>query len=514
MTSYNHERFIKESIESILNQTFKDFELIIVDDCSKDSSFEIINSFNDKRIIKIRNKINKGPEYAFEILHKTAKGQFIAIADSDNVWELDKLQKQLSFLESNPNYAAVFTKANIINENSEPYANKKAIYYTIFNVENRSRQEWLNHFFYKGNCLCHPSVLIRREAYKECQMVVDGLWQIPDLYKWIRLCFKYEIFILDDKLINFRIHKNNITGENNLENVLRASNELYNIYNLFYEINEEDFLLVFKEASKFVVNGNINIKFALSKLLLSLGIPALQTLALNKLFEMLNNSEERTQIFELYNYDDVSYKNDETIYAPFALSNCSYYNNIHKAKLYVDLGNGFNKTDVITKDFITDTNGNFQIDFKGIDILSQNKNIKGLRFDPCCCFSKIKIKNICSNSRKNIYEINKSSLLENEYSQKEGYDIFYTDDPSYIITDFGTSPKDLSILGVISPLNNLELAKLKNLEIEEAKNEINKLKNEKENLLIINENNLRNIYNSLSWRITKPLRIIKKFLIK
>lgn len=197
MTSYNHEKFIKESIESVLNQTFKDFELIIVDDCSTDASFDIIKSFSDGRLTVIRNDQNKGPEYAFEILHKTAKGQFIAIADSDNVWEKDKLQKQVDFLKNNHNYAAVFTRVNIIDELGNPYTNEKSAYYNVFNVENRSRQEWLHHFFFNGNCLCHPSILIRKEAYKNCSMIVNGLWQTPDFYKWIRLCLKHEIYILE-----------------------------------------------------------------------------------------------------------------------------------------------------------------------------------------------------------------------------------------------------------------------------------------------------------------------------
>ena len=75
MTSYNHQDYIRESIESVLNQTFRDFELIIVDDCSMDDSFEVINTFKDKRIKAIRNDRNMGPEFAFEILHKTAKSQ-------------------------------------------------------------------------------------------------------------------------------------------------------------------------------------------------------------------------------------------------------------------------------------------------------------------------------------------------------------------------------------------------------------------------------------------------------
>ena len=154
----------------------------------------------------------------------------------------------MQFLENNTDYAAVFTRVNIIDEFGQPYTNKKSSYYSVFNVKNRSRQEWLNHFFFSGNCLCHPSVLIRKEVYKDCKMILNGLWQAPDFYKWIKLCLKYDIYILEEKLINFRIHKNNISGVDNVNNVIRSHNELYHIYELFYEISEKDFLPVFKEA--------------------------------------------------------------------------------------------------------------------------------------------------------------------------------------------------------------------------------------------------------------------------
>lgn len=496
MTSYNHEQFIKESIESILNQTFEDFELIIVDDCSTDSSFEIIQSFQDKRITAIRNEQNKGPEYAFEILHKTATGSFIAIADSDNVWEKDKLQKQVNFLEKHPTYAAVFTRVNIIDEWGNPYTNEKSDYYSVFNAENRSRQEWLHYFFYSGNCLCHPSILIRKGIYEDCRMTVNGLWQIPDFYKWIRLCLKHEIYILDEKLIRFRIHRNNISGVNNVENVLRSHNELYTIYSLFYEINKEDFLFVFKEAQKFVVNGKINIKFALSKLLLSLNIPAATTLALSKLFEMLNCDEERTQIFELYQYDDVSYRKDETKYSPFVLPNWSYYNTIYEAKLYLDFGSGFNEKDVLTRSFITDSDGNFRLTFHAIDDVCKNKKLMGLRFDPCNVCAKVKIKNITSKGHNVHFEVHGNNYSEGQYMQYNHYDIFYTCDPAYIIHTSEPFLDELNISGEISALRALDAVKYKNLEITAVKEEMER------------------VYHTFSWKVTKPLRYIKRCLRK
>lgn len=464
MTSYNHERFIRESIESILTQTFKNFELIIVDDCSTDTSLSIIKSFKDKRIVAIQNKANQGPEHAFEILRKKAKGKFIAIADSDNVWEKDKLQKQVNFLEKNHSYAAVFTHVSLIDELGSPYTNTKSAYYNIFNVKNRTRQEWLRYFFYNGNCLCHPSILIRKEAYQDCNMSVNGLWQLPDLYKWIRLCLQHNIYILEEKLTNFRIHHNNISGENNLDNILRRNNELYHIYNLFYEISVQDFLLAFKEASTFMVDGQINLKFALSKLLIEHDAPAAQTLGLNKLFEMLNHAQERQQILKLYSYDNVSYKDDETKKSPYILPNWSKDIPIYHATLYLDFGDGFNEQDALTANFTTDSIGNFFVEFDNINAARKGKEPLGIRFDPCDLCAKVKLQNIVSSREKLGFEINKSILTKEQYAIYDRYDVFYTDDPSYIIHKPRKTIERLSISGKISILKPNEIAKLKDIE--------------------------------------------------
>ena len=85
LTSYNHEKYLRKSIDSILNQTFKDFELIIVDDCSTDNSYGIIESYNDERIIKVRHDVNIGYCMTKELV-SSFKSEYFAIAHSDDVW--------------------------------------------------------------------------------------------------------------------------------------------------------------------------------------------------------------------------------------------------------------------------------------------------------------------------------------------------------------------------------------------------------------------------------------------
>lgn len=114
---YNSENFIKNTIESVLNQTYKNWEMIIVDDCSKDNGIKIVEKYvnKDKRIKLYKNKINLGGAETRNIAIKEAKGKYIAFLDSDDIWKETKLEKQLNFMIKN-NYDFTYTKYERVSE--------------------------------------------------------------------------------------------------------------------------------------------------------------------------------------------------------------------------------------------------------------------------------------------------------------------------------------------------------------------------------------------------------------
>ncbi|MBR0061940.1 MAG: glycosyltransferase family 2 protein, partial [Selenomonadaceae bacterium] len=195
LTSYNHAAYVAAAIESVLNQTFADFELLIIDDGSKDNSREIIKNFDDVRIKTFLYAENRGPVLAIRDAVQSARGEYIAVHHSDDLWALDKLDKQVKFLDANPNYAACFTWVEFVDEQGNlRELDDKDFYKSVFDKPNRSRAEWLNYFFYNANCLCHPSAMVRREAYEKYHLLdLHGFWQLPDYLMWIRLCFHAEI---------------------------------------------------------------------------------------------------------------------------------------------------------------------------------------------------------------------------------------------------------------------------------------------------------------------------------
>lgn len=307
LTSYNHAKYIRETIDSILNQTFKDFELIIWDDASTDESWEIIQSYKDERIKAFRNEESKRGVYGInKAIYEVAQGEYIAIHHSDDVWELTKLEKQVKFLDKNSEYGAVFTNAQAINENSGIFEDKNHMYYSVFDQPNRSRQEWLNFFFYKGNALCHPSVMIRKECYDNCGLYRYGLAQIGDFDMWIRICMKYEIYVLPEKLTRFRVRDNeaNASGNTSTTRIRTTTEYLYIIKN-FSELQWNDFIKVFPNEQKYrSCNNRYSQEYVFARLCIEEeSLIFAKTIGFINLYELINNQEKANLLKNSYNFD-------------------------------------------------------------------------------------------------------------------------------------------------------------------------------------------------------------------
>ena len=322
LTSYNHEKFLAYAIDSVLNQTYEDFELIIWDDCSTDRSWEIIKSYRDPRIKAYQNPQRKRAIVGLnKSILELSEGAYIAIHHSDDVWMKDKLQRQMDVFELKPHLGAVFTNALAINESGHPLEDSDHFYQDIFDQPNRTRFEWLNFFFTKWNALCHPSILIRKQCYMECGAYRYGLAQLPDLDMWIRLCMKYDIFVLNEKLIQFRVLNNNANSSGNRpETVARSKYEFLKLLDNFKEIGSmEELINIFPVLSSilpkkkwFSFNKPTVTKFDINFLLASAalnggGSPILRLFALNIFFELIRNPEAAKIIEKNYNFNYQSF---------------------------------------------------------------------------------------------------------------------------------------------------------------------------------------------------------------
>jgi len=248
--SYNHADYIIDALESVAKQTFQDFNVYIIDDASVDNSIEKIQSFiNNNPEISIslfKHNNNLGGVQTLNQLISIASGEYIGLLNSDDVWLPNKLRLQVEYLLKNQDVGAVFTQADIVDDKFEPLSVTEYPFANVFMQKNRSSGEWLRRFFFEQNCLCHPSILIRKEIYKISGEYDARFRQLPDQHMWGRLLKVSKIHVIQKPLVLLRWHLSN-TSTINKETTICNLNEVFSIYSEFFDsIPKETFIEGFK----------------------------------------------------------------------------------------------------------------------------------------------------------------------------------------------------------------------------------------------------------------------------
>ncbi|MGF1494602.1 MAG: glycosyltransferase [Microcoleaceae cyanobacterium] len=210
--TYNQEQFIQSTLTSVLNQTYQDFEIVIANDASTDNTVTKIQAVHDPRIRLFSLERNQGESAATNYGIQQAQGKYIAILHSDDLFRPDKLERQVNFLEQNPQFDAVLSHAEVIDEAGRPLPDKTHVLQQIFPQPNRTRFQWLNQFFIRDNCLCQTSSMVRCSCYQTVGLYDRRLRQIPDFDFWVRFCLQHELHIIPEPLTQYRVHQSNISG--------------------------------------------------------------------------------------------------------------------------------------------------------------------------------------------------------------------------------------------------------------------------------------------------------------
>ncbi len=213
MPSFNTEKFILESIDSVLNQTYKNWELIIIDDCSTDNTIEKLSTIKDLRIVILRNESNRGAAFSRNRALKIAKGKWIAFLDSDDLWLPTKLEKQINFMKEN-NYYFSYTNYEEIDENS------KSLGKMITGPKKITKHGMFNY--------CWPGCLT--VMY---DLSIIGLIQIEDIKKnndyamWLIVCKKANCYLLNETLGKYRKNRKGSISNNNYKTLIKWHFKLY-----------------------------------------------------------------------------------------------------------------------------------------------------------------------------------------------------------------------------------------------------------------------------------------------
>lgn len=217
MSVYNGEVYLKEAIDSILQQSYENFELIIIDDASTDGSLEIIFSYKDPRIVLIQNEKNLFLAASLNKGIHIAKGKYIVRMDADDISMKDRLLKQVSFMESNPQIGISGTCSEIIGHG--------------FGFGNYSQDDQTIKFKLLHEChLLHPTLILRKDLIFEKNLFYNEEYRKNQDYElFVRAIDITQFANLPDRLIKYRQTEENIKREvhNQKENVFKLQKMLF-----------------------------------------------------------------------------------------------------------------------------------------------------------------------------------------------------------------------------------------------------------------------------------------------
>lgn len=252
MVNYNHGSTIGESVRSVLAQTYENLQVIIVDDGSTDSSVDVIREIGDERIELYCLEKNRHISYATNYGFAKVRGEYLARIDSDDVWYPEKLEIQMKFMEENPEYKVCFSWIDLIDEDGRDINEESRELLGLFETSFRGQSDCLHTFFFLGNCLSHPSVLMETGVMRETGDFRLAYMQLHDFDYWVRIAKRYPIYVLPKRLLAMRrfMHpdKVNINNSNASEvHSVRAFNEYADIKLHFFEdMTDELFISTFQ----------------------------------------------------------------------------------------------------------------------------------------------------------------------------------------------------------------------------------------------------------------------------
>lgn len=189
--THNRCDLLKNAIDSVLNQTYKDFELIIIDDASTDDTEKYINSINSDKISYIKNRISVGGSQARNIGMENANGEYIAFLDDDDEWIYNKLEKQIALFEKDKELGLIYTGVKL------KYEDHNITYNTIPSL----RGYVFNKILIKNYIGVTPSVMIKKEVINKAGNFDKSLPARQDYDFWIRICKYYKIDYVKEPLV-------------------------------------------------------------------------------------------------------------------------------------------------------------------------------------------------------------------------------------------------------------------------------------------------------------------------
>lgn len=229
MSVFNGEKYLEEAVESVLNQTFNNFEFIIVNDNSNDNSLELLNNYMDPRIEIINNRVNLGLTKSLNKALDRAKGEYVARMDADDICMLDRFQKQVDYLDRNKDISILGGCIQYVGSKNE------ILKMPVTHSEIKCQQLF-------ENVMAHPTIMMRQADMKKYSLKYDEHFlKTQDYDLWTRAIKVLNFANLTDVILKYRIHDNQITiTQNNTQS--KFANEIIKrqLVELSVNLNDKD----------------------------------------------------------------------------------------------------------------------------------------------------------------------------------------------------------------------------------------------------------------------------------
>jgi len=196
--THNRAECLRSAITSVLNQTFQNFEIIVIDDASRDHTQEVIADLNNARIKVIHNQVSKGAAGSRNIGIMKSSGEYVAFLDDDDEWLPEKLKIQTYLLDSSPPEVGGVCTGRFIIEKTDGRV------LSMYNPEISDLS--------KGNFITTSSLLLRRDCFEKCGLFDESMPTCSDYDMWIRISKHFSFKIIKNALVNYSIHEDRLTS--------------------------------------------------------------------------------------------------------------------------------------------------------------------------------------------------------------------------------------------------------------------------------------------------------------
>lgn len=222
LSCYNYGEYVGQTIDSILNQTYDNIELVVLDNGSTDNTYDILQSYGDK-IHKLLHLEKNDLNISGDLIRSNVAGEYVACMTADDYWHPEKIERQMQVLSENPEVYACFTWIHTVDEQGNIVLNSS---HNAFEHKNRTSYEWMKKLVLQGNCFAYPSAVVEKNCFYE--LLKKHLYQMGDKYLWMNILLDHDVHVIEEPLTYVRWHPHakvaNMSAMN-LDSTARTINE-------------------------------------------------------------------------------------------------------------------------------------------------------------------------------------------------------------------------------------------------------------------------------------------------